>query len=59
MDMADEAAKRQAEDIERALQAAAGAEMPGPAKCMACSLANDRAPAGWAICSDCAGERGE
>lgn len=59
MDIADEAAKKQAEDIERALQAAKGAEMPGPARCMACSWANDRAQAGWATCSDCAVERVE
>lgn len=60
MDAADISVKLQEEELEGRVAAArlGGYHLPGPVICQQCDERNDRANHGWAICSECAAERG-
>jgi len=61
MDIADKASDRETEFTEQAIAAArsgAGSDKEGPAFCIKCDELNDRAKAGFAVCSDCMGKHG-
>ena len=52
-DSADHAARYQEIDNEIALKNKINRYCKGPARCGICGLSNDRADAGYAVCSDC------